>query len=75
MISQAPTKTLTLYVFIISVKKKLLDNKKRKVAEVKPSSNVDIHAMMTAAIGSHRKVMKDSSSSEDGSDDSYAWDD
>ena len=69
-----------MYVFIISVKQKLLDSKKRKVAEVQPSSNssrniVDIHAIMTKAIGINRKVMKDSSSSEDDSDDSCTWDD
>ena len=69
-----------MYVFIISVKQKLLDSKKRKVAEVQPSSNsnsnvVDIHAIMTIAIENNRKVMKDSSSSEDNSDDSCTWDD
>ena len=69
-----------MYVFIISVKQKLLDSKKRKVAEVQPSSNsnsnvVDIHAIMTRAIENNRKVMKDSSSSEDNSDDSCTWDD
>ena len=69
-----------MYVFIISVKQKLLNSKKRKVAEVQPSSNsnstvVDIHVIMTKAIGINRKVMKDSSSSEDDSDDSCTWDD
>jgi hypothetical protein len=69
-----------MYVFIISVKQKLSDSKKRKVAEVQPSSNsnrniVDIHAIMTRAIENNREVMKDSSSSEDNSDDSCNWDD
>ena len=65
---------------LLAMKQKLLDSKKRKVAEVQPSSNssrniVDIHAIMTKAIGINRKVMKDSSSSEDDSDDSCTWDD
>ena len=69
-----------MYVFIISVKQKLLNSKKRKVAEVQPSSNsnstvVDIHVIMTRAIENNRKVMKDGSSSEDNSDDSGTWDD